>query len=264
MQPSTSECRVTITQSSSMKLPLSAAVLAASCLLVPASSAAPPAWWSVGPLTVLTAAPADDFAYANQGQLKHFTKVLVQYLNGPSGIGAGTSLNALVTSWATPTAATDDFSRTNVGQVKQIGNLVYDRMVATGKLFVPPGTTHAYPWTSAIGDDDDFAYANIGQIKQLFNFELAGAGDRDGDGLPDISELVFSKTNPDSADSDGDGIPDGREDTDGDGIINWQDYLRNTDGDDYSDYEEGLVTTDPTDPSPVITLATPSGAPLIR
>lgn len=247
-----------------MKLPLSAAVLAASCLLVPASSAALPAWWSVGPLTVLTAAPADDFAYANQGQIKHFTKVFVQYLNGPSGIGAGTSLNALVTSWATPTAATDDFSRTNLGQVKQIGKLVYDRMVATGKLFVPPGTTHTYPWTAAIGDDDDFAYANIGQIKQLFNFELAGAGDRDGDGLPDISELVFSKTNPDSADSDGDGTTDALEDSDGDGVSNLLDYTPNADGDDFTDVEEILAMTDTTDPSPTIILESPSGVALLK
>jgi hypothetical protein len=242
-----------------MKFPThTAAVLLSVCLNTIPLNGALPVWWQSN------GQPADDFAKANQGQLKHFTKRFIDHLNAVPGAGAGPELTALLSTWNTPSPQVDDYAIVNIGQVKEVARLVFNRLAATGRLYVPPSATHYYPWTAATQDDDDYAHANIGQLKALFNFDLSNNGDRDGDGIPDVTELVYSKTNPESTDSDNDGTPDGLEDADGDGIINWQDYLPNTDGDDYSDYEEGLAGTDPADAAPQITITLPAGVVLQR
>ncbi len=61
-----------------------------------------------------------------------------------------------------------------------------------------------------------------------------GCEDADGDGLPDVVEIMIG-TNPNDADSDDDGVPDGQEllpgvDSDGDGLINALDPDSDNDG----------------------------------
>ena len=58
----------------------------------------------------------------------------------------------------------------------------------------------------------------------------AGSGeDSDGDGLPDIYEVLVTRTEPDNADTGHTGILDGYKDLDGDGWSNLEEFRRRTD-----------------------------------
>ena len=65
----------------------------------------------------------------------------------------------------------------------------------------------AYPWTTTLADDDNFAAANLGQLKAVFTFNPANP-DQDGDGLTDAQEYLIG-TNPLATDTDGDHVLDG-------------------------------------------------------
>jgi hypothetical protein len=59
---------------------------------------------------------------------------------------------------------------------------------------------------------------------------VAGSGeDADGDGLPDIYEVMVTKTDPWRTYTGGTGLPDGYKDSDGDGWPNLEEYRRRTD-----------------------------------
>src|ERR1041385_8014900 len=73
--------------------------------------AAPPAWWAQR--GVLSGQPADDYAVANVGQLKHIAAMAAAELNARLPGGAGAEINALVAAWnAAPAAGVvrDDFA----------------------------------------------------------------------------------------------------------------------------------------------------------
>ncbi|MCL2047487.1 MAG: VWA domain-containing protein [Defluviitaleaceae bacterium] len=80
--------------------------------------------------------------------------------------------------------------------------------------------------------------------------------DTDGDGLPDGYEVFVSFTNPLLWDSVGDGVSDGEQDSDGDGLTNYEEFILgtnphspDTDGDGLTDYEEvHIYGTDPLNP----------------
>jgi hypothetical protein len=193
------------------------ATLLASVALSSHSEAAAPGWWSSR--GVLTASTADDYSIANQGQLKNLTQAAIAELDAALTGGAGTALHNLLTSWQSPAplpaAQPNDYAILNNGQLKEVVRLVYDRMVAAGKL--PAYAAGMYPWTSA--QADDYAPVNSGQLKHAFDFDFTIA-DRDGDGLNDLLELVAFHTSPETPHSDGNGVPDALEDSDGDGILN--------------------------------------------
>ncbi|NCA82824.1 MAG: hypothetical protein EOM72_08780, partial [Opitutae bacterium] len=179
-----------------------------------------PAWW--GARGVLdTNRPPQDFAAANQGQVKQFAGHAYQEMEEVMSGGAGPVISNLVNiGFANPA----DYAPINLGQLKALAAKFHDR------LDLP------YPWGNATQPADDFAMANIGQVKNVFNFALPGSdadgdrmpdwwenlhgldpndfsdadGDADDDGLVNIDEF-FNQTNPGDPDTDGDGMADGWE-----------------------------------------------------
>lgn len=228
------------------RLPLILAFLAPSL-----ASALEPAWWAQRGIFSTNASGARlaacDYAGINQGQLKNIVAAAIAEMNAGLPGGAGPTLNTLLATWSAPdsTGIRQDFTAANIGQVKVLAALVYDRMIASG-------LAQTYPWAASSGTASDYALANIGQVKALFAINLAtdsdndglpdwweinyfgnllqtAAGDADSDGLTNIQELYFT-TNPALSDTNGDGISDlvtivigfspSSNDTDGDGFSN--------------------------------------------
>ena len=136
------------------------------CALLPLLAyAAAPAWWAERGVTIASATP-DDYAPANQGQLKNIATAALAELDAKLPGGAGDALHSLIGSWSTPGAQTDDFALVNVGQLKNVAKPFYDRLAAAG-------SGSDFPWPVAPRPADDFAIANIGQLKALFSFDLA-------------------------------------------------------------------------------------------
>jgi len=106
-------------------------------------------------------ANGDDFAPANQAQLKNIAKAMDAKLEG----GAGVELHILVNSWSSSSPQTNDFAPLNIGQLKNVVRPFYDRLIAAG-------LATSYPWSASSNPADDFAAANIGQVKNLFSFEI--------------------------------------------------------------------------------------------
>ena len=153
-----------------------------------ALSAQAPAWW--GSRGVTTGAPPNDYAVANQGQLKWIAKQAMIELDAAlaSSGGAGTGVHGLVDPWATPASATADYSAVNLGQLKVVAKPFYDTLIAAGYAT-------SYPWSGAA---NDYAAANLGQVKNLFSFDIASwtvlvasKSDANGDGLPDWWQIVI-------------------------------------------------------------------------
>ena len=166
-----------------------------------------PAWWISRGMVDTNAVP-DDFAALNLGQLKWFTTNAYAELQANLNGGAGTNIQNLVYGFG----SANDYQMVNLGQLKYVASLFYDRLIEEG-------CTNAYPWTSTTADDEEYRAANIGQMKCLFSFTLGGGTDTDNDGLGDSAETgtgIFvspsdTGTSPGDWDSDGDGIADGAE-----------------------------------------------------
>jgi hypothetical protein len=103
--------------------------------------AAAPAWWSERGVTVNNATP-DDYAPANQGQLKNVAKAAVAEMDAKLSGGAGQELHNLVASWSIPSPQTNDFAPLNIGQLKNVAKPFYDRLIAAGLV-------NAYPWAGS-------------------------------------------------------------------------------------------------------------------
>ncbi|MDZ4287443.1 MAG: hypothetical protein U0984_05775 [Prosthecobacter sp.] len=117
------------------------------------------------------AAPADDFAAINQGQLKHLAKAAYLEMEERLTGGAGAAVTALVSGWQTPTSSTDDFAAVTAGQLKAAAKPFYDRLIQAGVL--PAGS--GYPWEGPELTVDDYALVNIGQAKALFAFPITSS-----------------------------------------------------------------------------------------
>src|SRR5438270_460006 len=126
-----------------------------------------PSWWSQRGVLVQNAS-ADDYAAANQGQLKNVAKAAVAEMDAKLEGGAGAELHSLISSWSTPSPQTNDFAPVNLGQLKKVAKPFYDRMISAGLV-------DTYPWLSSFNPADDFAIANIGQVKNVFSFEIPAA-----------------------------------------------------------------------------------------
>lgn len=162
-----------------------------------------PAWWNTRGV-MKTAAPPDDYALLNQGQLKNLARAAVAEFDSQLPGGAGDALHNLLTSWSLPSPRRDDFALVNIGQLKNVAAPFYDRLIAVRYA-------DRYPWAGSALPPNDFAPANIGQAKNLFSFDLLATDpvhDADRNGLPDWWEkYYFRHTGIDAtADSDGDGL----------------------------------------------------------
>ena len=134
--------------------------------------AAAPAWWAQRGVTVASVSP-DDYAPANQGQLKNIAKAAVAEMDAKLSGGAGDELHDLVNGWSIPSPQTNDFAPLNIGQLKNVVRPFYDRLIAAG-------LATSYPWSGSSSPADDFAAANIGQVKNLFTFEINAGNILDG------------------------------------------------------------------------------------
>lgn len=192
---------------------------------------------------------ADDFATANIGQLKAFSRgaydELVTRLPGEIwDTPAGSAVRQRIRSWYQDDALTisvpaDNFILINQGQLKAVAAEFLDVLTLINYERQPFFPGSSYAWTPDVADDDSFAAANLGQLKFLFSFSpntITMSDDFDGDGLSTAQEVSLG-LNPFAHDTDRDGLPDGWEftmnlsplaadalaDPDGDGVPNQED-----------------------------------------
>src|SRR2546421_5912552 len=99
-----------------------------------------PSWWSQRGVLVENAA-ADDYAPANQGQLKNIAKAAVAEMDAKLSGGGGAELHNLLNTWSVPSPTTNDFATVSLGQVKNVAKPFYDRLIAAGLI-------DFYPWLS--------------------------------------------------------------------------------------------------------------------
>ena len=149
------------------------------------ASATPPSWWSSRGAThapvvttnggvVTTNYVTNDYAAITQGQLKQFTARAIDELNANLSGGAGTNLNSMVSNWSSyytthgytaTNPEPSDYTAMTAGQLKYVGNLVWNRLVSQGYTNSVPS------WLAA--STNDYELANIGQLKEVFNFDLS-------------------------------------------------------------------------------------------
>ena len=189
--------------------------------VLPVSSCAQtPEWW-VSRGVLKPGALADNLAALNAGQFKHAVSQAVAETNAELAAegGAGMELNTLITSWTNGGSGVDNYELVNVGQVKAVLKLWYDRLNEVH------GTT-GYPW-SAVQGEENYEVVNLGQLKKLLQVDvrlpwthnlaqgwtLPGSLDNldfDGDGLSHSQELLLGLS-PFNVDSDGDSLQDADE-----------------------------------------------------
>lgn len=274
---------------SATRVQLASALLFACCLSQPLLAVDGPAWWSSRGV-IATGATGDDYALINQGQVKRLATQAYYEMEARLPGGAGGGIATVIVGWqnppSPPASQPDDYVTINIGQLKKLAQLFYDRLAAVGYVDPPVVAGRTYLWTPSTADDDDYAYANIGQAKLLFSFDFAA--DTDGDGMPDWWERghglnpnsvmdagtdpdgdgltnleEFQRgTRPDLVDSDGDQLGDGWEVRAGLDPLAANDPNADPDGDGQSNFAEFIADTSPLDPAPILGLISPGGAQL--
>jgi len=232
------------------------------------SHAADPAWWTSGSSAFIDPAAShstgENYAPANQGQLKNVAAKAALYLNSLPGAGAGPAIDSMIAGFAhTP----DDYAPANLGQLKVVAAPFYARLLSLGydtkqNLIdhgYPSDWAFDYPWdtTTPVATSENYAPANLGQLKLAFSFDLSwfDPNDVDSDGLPDDWEVQHG-FDPRSSDGNHNGTNDADEDPDGDGLSNLAEQLfgtspnlADTDGDGINDaLDDFPVVSNPTQP----------------
>jgi hypothetical protein len=159
-----------------------------------------PNWWK-NPTTLIvtdpevTVPPAQNYAPANVGQLKHVASMAWLYLQTTLPEGAGFDLEDL---WS-EVPVEENYAPLNVGQLKAVAKPFYDRLHAEANNpwthlhhigYDPiqnlldrgyaPLWPHNYPWNPGDPVTANYAPANVGQLKMVFSFAF-----------PDITEEPF-------------------------------------------------------------------------
>ncbi len=132
-----------------------------------------PQWWiDRGVVDDSTNAIPNDFAMANQGQVKWMAiqcaKVFESRL--PNGAGAEVWDRVKKLSFA------DNNTVLNQGQLKRLIKPFYDRLDPDYTAACPIGMVGAYPWLFSNGLRNDYTAVNIGQMKQVFSFDFDRTG----------------------------------------------------------------------------------------
>jgi hypothetical protein len=160
---------------------------------------------------------ADDFGVANIGQLKLIASKAAEEMEAAHPApGVGPDIEELVAAWSPwiGNTARDDYAILNLGQLKSVATLFYDRLEDFDYSGPPLSVGKRVPWSDDDEtDDDDFAAVNLGQLKRVFSFSFASvlaAGDSDGDGLLDSWEMANfgNLTRDGSGDWNADGLLD--------------------------------------------------------
>ncbi len=150
-----------------MKKYFSKFLILLSLAVFPILYASGPQWWTDRGVTV-PERPADDYAVANIGQLKFVASKAADEMNARLPGGAGSAINTLLDGWRNPPAegvVRDDYAALTVGQLKAVGKLFYDRLIAAGVV-------KHYPWQINGADVSHAAVANLGQLKAVFSFAI--------------------------------------------------------------------------------------------
>ena len=151
----------------SLRLVLGILVLALLPVLLWAES---PAWWTAR--GIQNTNPANDYAAANQGQVKNIATAAVAELDASLPGGAGDVLLALASNLSGTTPNTNDYAAVNLGQLKTVAKPFYDRLSDFGYDGAPLSPGQKYPWEGSTRQPNDYAMANIGQVKNLFSFDV--------------------------------------------------------------------------------------------
>ena len=136
-----------------------------------------PSWWQNRDVTT-SGATTNDWAPAVAGQLKHLATQAEAELKAHLPHGAGAAVAATVAGFQN----TNNYTAINLGQLKQVAQPFYDRLITEGVVT-------SYPWTASTTDDADHAPATLGQVKNVFAFDLTL--DTDDDGMPDWWEIHY-------------------------------------------------------------------------
>jgi hypothetical protein len=140
--------------------------------------AADPGWWQQGAGGAIDFSTNNDSDVVHQDQARQFTVRAINELNAnlTNDDGASPALSNLVYAWhidyATNTGngsgpnKSSDFQTVNVGQLKNIADLVYDQLSAAGY-------TGLYPSWILQGTNADNDAATIGELKQVFDFDFS-------------------------------------------------------------------------------------------
>lgn len=233
-------------------LGIAALILSCSCAYIFASA---PTWWAERGLRGAAydesseASINANYNIALQGQLMHIAKQAAAELDAKYPQGAGDGIHALINSFdgysvlnpsATSANLETNYKAINIGQLKAVSKLFYDRLweihgnypeAITWPLGITfSGGAGKYPWadlplpTAANYDSEmnkNYILANIGQLKFLFSWSLAAAkySDVNNNGVDDRWEIKYFGNLTSYT-------PDG--DLDGDGISNLDEYLFGT------------------------------------
>jgi alpha-tubulin suppressor-like RCC1 family protein len=123
-----------------------------------------PSWWSQRGVLLENATP-DDYAPADQGQVKNISRAAAEEMDAKLAGGAGDEIHSILDSWSVTNPRSNEFAPINLGQLKAVAKPFYDRLVLAGVV-------DTYPWLASLNKSDDFAAANVGQVKNVFSFAI--------------------------------------------------------------------------------------------
>lgn len=201
---------------------------------------------------------SEDYAAANQGQLKNFAvsayedflEKIPPQLGGigdlrnpaqlPPNGGTGYRLREMVRKWVLLDDQTgavlrnpdgtrrlasveagsfrNDFAALNLGQLKAVAKPFYDRLLELNAN----ESEWLHPWNVDGGKANDFAPANLGQLKRVFSFDVKK--DDDGDGLGNLEEMNWQAIHGGSRNYD-----PNNPDMDEDGVLDGAEVAAGTD-----------------------------------
>ncbi|MEK7352992.1 MAG: hypothetical protein AABZ77_00615, partial [Chloroflexota bacterium] len=152
-------------------------------------SAEYPSWW-ISRNVITNVAVTNDFAAANQGQVKWIAGKAMNELDEKLARigGAGQAVSNMVASFTLG----NNFYAVNAGQLKNTAKPFWERLIEVGYI-------GSYPWSENSPAANDYAMVNIGQVKNLFSFDLITDVDIIQPSLVtyagDVSSLIFNLAN---------------------------------------------------------------------